>query len=73
MGSTNGFARNAKSLGTSSENVSREARIIFVVDLDDICLLSCTLEDHGSHVRVVCELLRIEKIYARLYKCAFGC
>ncbi|KAH9133769.1 hypothetical protein AeRB84_020226 [Aphanomyces euteiches] len=43
-----------------------------VVYLDDICVYSKSLLDHVSHLRVVLEVLRKEKLYARLDKCAFG-
>ena len=43
-----------------------------VVYLDDIGIFSRTMEDHVGHVRAVCEVMRKEKLYARLSKCAFG-
>uniref|UniRef100_A0AAV1TY03 Reverse transcriptase n=1 Tax=Peronospora matthiolae TaxID=2874970 RepID=A0AAV1TY03_9STRA len=30
------------------------------------------MEDHVGHVRAVCAVLRKEKLYTRLSKCAFG-
>ena len=43
-----------------------------VVYLEDICIFPRTMEDHVGHVRAVCAVLRKEKLYARLSKCAFG-
>ncbi|CAI5728185.1 unnamed protein product [Peronospora farinosa] len=43
-----------------------------VVYLDDTCSFSRTMEAHLIHVRAVCDVLRKEKLYARLSKCAFG-
>ena len=42
-----------------------------VVYIDDICIFSRTMEDHVGHVRAVCTVLRNEKLYARVSKCAF--
>nr|CCA26867.1 putative retroelement pol polyprotein [Albugo laibachii Nc14] len=47
-------------------------RKFVVVRLDDICILSRTMEFHVKDVRAVCEVLRKDKLYARLSKCAFG-
>nr|CCA27674.1 polyprotein putative [Albugo laibachii Nc14] len=43
-----------------------------VVYLNDICVFSRTMEVHVKDIRAVCEVLRKEKLYARLSKCAFG-
>ncbi|CAI5707264.1 unnamed protein product [Peronospora effusa] len=43
-----------------------------VVYLDDICIFSRTMEARLIHVRAVCDVLRKEKLYALLFKCAFG-
>ncbi|CAI5714125.1 unnamed protein product [Peronospora farinosa] len=43
-----------------------------VVYRDDICIFSRTMEAHLIHVRAVGDVLRKEKLYARLSKCAFG-
>ena len=43
-----------------------------VMYLDDISIFSRLMEDHVSHVRAVCDVLRKEQLYARLSKCAFG-
>ncbi|KAF1324365.1 polyprotein, partial [Globisporangium splendens] len=43
-----------------------------VVYLDDICIFSRSMKDHAQHLAMVCEVLRHEKLYARLSKCEFG-
>ncbi|KAF1334823.1 Retroelement pol polyprotein, partial [Globisporangium splendens] len=43
-----------------------------VVYLDDICIFSRSMSDHAQHLAMVCEVLRHEKLYARLSKCEFG-
>ena len=40
-----------------------------IVFLDDILIYSKTLEDHERHVRVVLDILRREKLYAKESKC----
>jgi hypothetical protein len=42
-----------------------------IVFLDDILIYSKTLEEHEQHIRQVLELLRKEKLYAKLSKCEF--
>lgn len=42
-----------------------------LVFLDDILIYSKTLEEHTRHVQQVLELLRTEKLYAKLSKCEF--
>jgi hypothetical protein len=50
---------------------SRLMRVLFgkydfvVVYLDDICVFSRSMEEHKQHLRVVFEVLRTEKLYAR--------
>ncbi|KAF1327470.1 Retroelement pol polyprotein, partial [Globisporangium splendens] len=57
---------------------SRLMRVLFgkfkfvVVHLDDICIFSRSMKDHAQHLAMVCEVLRHEKLYARLSKCEFG-
>ncbi|KAF1326506.1 Retroelement pol polyprotein, partial [Globisporangium splendens] len=57
---------------------SRLMRVLFgkfkfvVVYLDDICIFSRSMKDHAQHLAMVCEVLRHEKLYARLSKCEFG-
>ncbi|KAF1333225.1 polyprotein, partial [Globisporangium splendens] len=57
---------------------SRLMRVLFgkfklvVVYLDDICIFSRSMKDHAQHLAMVCEVLRYEKLYARLSKCEFG-
>ncbi|CAI5721718.1 unnamed protein product [Peronospora effusa] len=46
--------------------------LFVVVYLDDICIFSRTMKTHVIHVRALCDVLRKEKLYARLSKCAFG-
>jgi len=40
--------------------------------LDDILVFSKSEEEHVEHVREVLEMLRREKLYAKLSKCEFG-
>ncbi|KAF0715716.1 Aste57867_3231 [Aphanomyces stellatus] len=42
------------------------------VYMDDICVFSRSMDDHVQHLRVICDVLRAEKLYARPSKCAFG-
>ena len=43
-----------------------------VVYFDDILIFSMTLDDHMSHLREVLLVLRRDKLFATLKKCAFG-
>jgi hypothetical protein len=43
-----------------------------VVFLDDILVFSRTHEEHQEHLRMVFDLLRQNKLYAKLSKCQFG-
>ncbi len=43
-----------------------------VVYLDDILIYSETWEDHLEHLRKALEILRKEKLFAKLSKCTFG-
>ncbi|GKF79800.1 putative reverse transcriptase domain-containing protein, partial [Tanacetum coccineum] len=42
-----------------------------IVFIDDILIYSKTKEDHEVHLRLVLELLRKEKLYAKFSKCEF--
>ncbi|GJV50133.1 putative reverse transcriptase domain-containing protein [Tanacetum coccineum] len=42
-----------------------------IVFIDDILIYSKTKEDHEVHLRLVLELLRKEKLYAKFFKCEF--
>ncbi|GKE05754.1 putative reverse transcriptase domain-containing protein, partial [Tanacetum coccineum] len=42
-----------------------------IVFIDDILIYSMTKEDHEVHLRLVLELLRKEKLYAKFSKCEF--
>lgn len=42
-----------------------------IVFIDDILIYSRTKKEHGQHLRLVLELLRKEKLYAKLSKCEF--
>ncbi|GKB86352.1 putative reverse transcriptase domain-containing protein [Tanacetum coccineum] len=42
-----------------------------IVFIDDILIYSTTKEDHEVHLRLVLELLRKEKLYAKFSKCEF--
>ena len=42
-----------------------------VVFIDDILVYSKDRESHETHLRVVLEILRKERLYAKLRKCEF--
>ncbi|GJX29127.1 putative reverse transcriptase domain-containing protein [Tanacetum coccineum] len=42
-----------------------------IVFIDDILIYSCNKEEHANHVRIILELLRKEKLYAKFSKCDF--
>ena len=42
-----------------------------VVFVDDILIYSPSEEEHEEHLRVVLELLRAHKLYAKFGKCEF--
>ncbi|GJX95594.1 putative reverse transcriptase domain-containing protein [Tanacetum coccineum] len=42
-----------------------------IVFIDDILIYSKTKEDHENHLRLMLDLLRKEKLYAKFYKCGF--
>ena len=42
-----------------------------LVYLDDIVIFSKNAEEHVEHVRIVLEVLRKHKLYAKLAKCSF--
>ncbi|KAF0701453.1 hypothetical protein As57867_008033, partial [Aphanomyces stellatus] len=42
------------------------------VYMDDLCICSRSMEEHVVHLRVVFELFREQKLYARKSKCEFG-
>ncbi|GJS09441.1 putative reverse transcriptase domain-containing protein, partial [Tanacetum coccineum] len=42
-----------------------------IVFIDDILIYSKTKEDHENHLRLMLELLRKEKLYAKFSKCEF--
>nr|GEW26624.1 putative reverse transcriptase domain-containing protein [Tanacetum cinerariifolium] len=39
--------------------------------IDDILIYSCNEEEHASHLRIILELLRNNKLYAKFSKCEF--
>ncbi|GJY00429.1 reverse transcriptase domain-containing protein [Tanacetum coccineum] len=41
------------------------------VFIDDILIYSCNKEEHANHLRIILELLRKEKLYAKFSKCDF--
>nr|GEW80903.1 hypothetical protein [Tanacetum cinerariifolium] len=42
-----------------------------IVFIDDILFYSCNKEEHANHLRIILELLRKEKLYAKFSKCDF--
>ncbi|GJW16590.1 putative reverse transcriptase domain-containing protein [Tanacetum coccineum] len=42
-----------------------------IVFIDDILIYSCNEEEHANHLRIILELLRKEKLYAKFSKCEF--
>nr|GFB37650.1 putative reverse transcriptase domain-containing protein [Tanacetum cinerariifolium] len=42
-----------------------------IVFIDDILIYSCNEEEHASHLRIILELLRNNKLYAKFSKCEF--
>nr|GEX68177.1 putative reverse transcriptase domain-containing protein [Tanacetum cinerariifolium] len=42
-----------------------------IVFIDDILIYSHNKEEHANHVRIILELLRKEKFYAKFFKCDF--
>ena len=42
-----------------------------IVFIDDILIYSRSKEEHGEHLRLILELLRKEKLYAKFSKCEF--
>nr|KYP71567.1 Retrovirus-related Pol polyprotein from transposon 17.6 [Cajanus cajan] len=42
-----------------------------VVFIDDILIYSRTSEEHGEHLRLVLEILKVKQLYAKLSKCEF--
>ncbi|GKA96921.1 putative reverse transcriptase domain-containing protein [Tanacetum coccineum] len=44
---------------------------IMIVFIDDILIYSCNKEEHANHLRIILELLKKEKLYAKFSKCDF--
>ncbi|GJZ64625.1 putative reverse transcriptase domain-containing protein [Tanacetum coccineum] len=42
-----------------------------IVFIDDILIYSCNKEEHANHLRIILELLKKEKLYAKFSKCDF--
>ena len=46
--------------------------VFVVVYFDDILVFSKSLEEHVTHIRMVLQTLREERLYANMEKCTFG-
>lgn len=44
---------------------------LMVVFIDDILIYSKSKEEHGKHIKVLLQMLREKKLYAKLSKCEF--
>ncbi|GJZ67148.1 putative reverse transcriptase domain-containing protein [Tanacetum coccineum] len=44
---------------------------LVIVFIDDILIYSCNKEKHANHLRIILELLKKEKLYAKFSKCDF--
>nr|GEW72004.1 putative reverse transcriptase domain-containing protein [Tanacetum cinerariifolium] len=42
-----------------------------IIFIDDILIYSCKKEEHANHLRIILELLKKEKLYAKFSKCDF--
>ncbi|GJX55989.1 putative reverse transcriptase domain-containing protein [Tanacetum coccineum] len=42
-----------------------------IMFIDDILIYSCNKEEHANHLRIILELLKKEKLYAKFSKCDF--
>ncbi|GJV65524.1 putative reverse transcriptase domain-containing protein [Tanacetum coccineum] len=42
-----------------------------IVFIDDILIYSCNKKEHANHLRIILELLKKEKLYAKFSKCEF--
>jgi hypothetical protein len=47
-------------------------RKFVMVFLDDILIYNNSLEDHLIHLQQVLEVLRVNKLYLKAYKCSFA-
>ena len=46
--------------------------VFVIVYIDDILIFSKTWEEHLKHIKVVLDILRKEKLFGKISKCAFG-
>lgn len=51
---------------------AKYTRKFVIIFLDDILVFSATLEEHIEHLRLVLDLLRKHKLYAKMSKCSFA-
>nr|GEY92665.1 putative reverse transcriptase domain-containing protein [Tanacetum cinerariifolium] len=42
-----------------------------IVFIDDILIYYCNKEEHANHLRIILELLKKKKLYAKFFKCEF--
>ena len=40
-----------------------------IIIIDNILVYSCTMEEHGLHLKIVLEMFREKKLYAKYSKC----
>ncbi|GJU29407.1 putative nucleotidyltransferase, ribonuclease H [Tanacetum coccineum] len=45
--------------------------LFVIVFMNDILIYSCNKEEHANHLRIILELLKKEKLYAKFSKCDF--